>query len=37
MDKVSVATTDTVGITVRKTYQFVVKQSVNGRGVTIHG
>ena len=33
MDKVSVATTDTVGITVGETYQFVVTQSVNGRGM----
>ena len=34
MDKVSVATTDTVSTTVGKTYQFVVAQSVNGRGMT---
>jgi len=33
MDKVSVATTDTVGITVGKIYQIVVKQSVNERGM----
>lgn len=33
MDKVSDATTDTVGITVGKTYLIVVKQSVNGRGM----
>lgn len=31
MDKVSVTTTDTVGIAVRKIYQFIVTQSVNGR------
>jgi len=34
MDKVPVASTDTVSITVGKTYQFVVAQSVNGRGMT---
>ena len=34
MDKVSVATTDTVSTNVCRTYQIVVAQSVNGRGMS---